>query len=81
MKDYYKILGLTRDASPDRIRQRFRELAFENHPDVSENKDAGEIFVEIYEAYHILSQPDKKSGTSLRNHNTPVNFCAGVKIF
>jgi hypothetical protein len=60
MKDYYKILGLTRDASSDLIIQRFRELAFENHPDVSENKNANEVFIEIYEAYHILSQPDKK---------------------
>lgn len=61
MKDYYKILGLTRDASPESIKQRFRELAFENHPDVSEKNNACEVFVEIYEAYHILSQPDKKS--------------------
>lgn len=60
MKDYYRILGLTRDASPELIRQRFRELAFENHPDVSENKNANEAFIETYEAYHILSQPDKK---------------------
>jgi hypothetical protein len=60
MKDYYKILGLTRDATSDLIRQRFRELAFENHPDVSENRNANEVFIEVYEAYHILSQPDKK---------------------
>ncbi len=60
MKDYYKILGLTRGVSSDLIRQRFRELAFENHPDVSENKNANEVFIEIYEAYHILSQPDTK---------------------
>ena len=60
MKDYYKILCLTRDASSDLIKQKFRELAFENHPDVSENKNGNEAFIEIYEAYHILSQPDKK---------------------
>lgn len=60
MTDYYKILGLTRDASTDLIKQKFRELAFENHPDVSENKNANEVFIEIYEAYHILSQTDKK---------------------
>jgi len=60
MKDYYKILGLTRDDSPDSIKQRFKELAFENHPDVSEHKNANEIFIEIYEAYHILSYPDKR---------------------
>ncbi|HOM41571.1 MAG TPA: DnaJ domain-containing protein [Bacteroidales bacterium] len=60
MKDYYKILGLSRNATPEEIRQRFRELALENHPDVSENKNASEVFIEIYEAYHILSQPEKK---------------------
>jgi hypothetical protein len=60
MKDYYKILGLARDASSDQIKQKFRELAFENHPDVSENKNANQVFIEIYEAYHILSQPDRK---------------------
>lgn len=65
MKDYYKILGLARDASSDLIKQRFRELAFENHPDVSENKNAGEVFIEIYEAYHVLSQPDKKANYDL----------------
>jgi len=60
MKDYYKILGLDRTASLEVIKQRFRELAFENHPDISDNKNANEVFIEIYEAYHILSQPDKK---------------------
>lgn len=60
MKDYYKILGLDRTVSLEVIKQRFRELAFENHPDISDNKNANEVFIEIYEAYHILSQPDKK---------------------
>lgn len=65
MKDYYKILGLTSDSSVDTIKQRFKELAFENHPDVSDNKNAHEIFIEIYEAYHILSIPDKKANYDL----------------
>lgn len=65
MKDYYKILGLTKGVSSDSIRQRFKELAFDNHPDVSEHKNAPEIFIEIYEAYHILSDPDKKPGYDL----------------
>ena len=60
MKDYYRILGLERDASPDLIRQRFRELAFEYHPDVSKHSNADEVFIEIYEAYDILSQPERK---------------------
>ena len=65
MKDYYKILRLKRDASLDSIKQRFKELAFENHPDVSDNKNANEIFIEIYEAYHILSNPEKKASYNL----------------
>ena len=65
MKDYYKILGLTRDSSLDSIKQRFKELAFEYHPDVSENKNANEIFIEIYEAYHILSNHDKRANYDL----------------
>lgn len=65
MKDYYQILGLTKDSSLDSIKHRFKELAFENHPDVSDNKNANEIFIEIYEAYHVLSDPDKKSNYDL----------------
>lgn len=65
MKDYYRILGLDRKSSIDSIKQRFRELAFENHPDISDKKDAAAIFIEIYEAYHILSDPDRKAGYDL----------------
>jgi hypothetical protein len=60
MKDYYKILGLERNASPDLIRQRFRELAFENHPDVSKDERSADAFIEIYESYNILCHPEKK---------------------
>ena len=65
MKDYYQILGLTKESSVDSIKQRFKELAFQYHPDVSDNKNAQEIFVGIYEAYHILSNPDKKANYDL----------------
>jgi hypothetical protein len=65
MKDYYQILALTKDSSADSIRQRFKELAFQYHPDVSDNKNAQEIFIGIYEAYHILSNPDKKANYDL----------------
>ena len=65
MKDYYNILGLNRKSSVDSIKQRFRELAFENHPDVSDNRDATEVFIELYEAYHILGDPDRKAGYDL----------------
>jgi len=60
MKDYYSILGLSREATADEIRQRFRELAFENHPDISRDESSADAFIEIYESYHILSRPDTK---------------------
>ena len=64
MKDYYKILGLHRDSSTESIKQRFKELAFENHPDVSDSRHANENFIDIYEAYQILGNPEKR-----RNYN------------
>lgn len=60
MKDYYKILGVPRNSTDDTIKQRFKELAFENHPDVSDKANAHEVFIEIYEAYHILGSLDKR---------------------
>lgn len=65
MKDYYKILGLTRKSTIESIKQRFKELAFENHPDVSDKKDATDIFIAIYEAYQILSDPGRKASYDL----------------
>jgi hypothetical protein len=65
MQDYYSILGLTRDSSNESIKQRFKELAFEYHPDVSDKKNAQEKFIEIFEAYHVLSTPDEKTNYDL----------------
>lgn len=65
MQDYYKILGLSRDSSPESIKQRFKELAFEYHPDVSGKKNSQEIFIEIFEAYHVLGTPAEKASYDL----------------
>ncbi|MBN1388324.1 MAG: J domain-containing protein [Bacteroidales bacterium] len=61
MKDYYRILGLEKNASPEEIRRKFKELALEYHPDVSIYKNANDIFIEINEAYQILSDVNKKT--------------------
>ncbi len=61
MKDYYKILGLEKSASQEEIKRKFKELALEYHPDVSINKNANEIFIEINEAYQILSDTNKRT--------------------
>lgn len=59
-KDYYKILGVSRDAKPDEIRKAYRNLSKKYHPDVSTEKDAEEKYKEINEAYEVLKDPDKR---------------------
>jgi curved DNA-binding protein len=60
-RDYYEVLGVARNASPDEIRKAFRKLARKHHPDVAENKaTAEEKFKEINEAYEVLGDPEKR---------------------
>ncbi|MGC8571833.1 MAG: molecular chaperone DnaJ [Candidatus Micrarchaeia archaeon] len=59
-KDYYKILGVKRDASIDEIKRKYRELALKYHPDRNKDKDSEEKFKEINEAYAVLSDPEKR---------------------
>jgi len=60
-KDYYKILGVDRNASAKTIKQAYRKLARQYHPDVNPgDKVAEERFKEINEAYEVLSDPEKR---------------------
>jgi curved DNA-binding protein len=60
-KDYYKILGLNRNAGKDEIKKAYRKLARKYHPDVNpEDKTAGAKFSEINEAHEVLSDPEKR---------------------
>jgi curved DNA-binding protein len=60
-KDYYKVMGVARDASADDIKQAYRRLARKYHPDVSKEKDAVARFKEIGEAYEVLRDPEKRA--------------------
>lgn len=60
-KDYYKTLGVDRDASQADIKKAYRRLARKYHPDVSKEKDAEARFKEINEAYEVLSDKDKRA--------------------
>ncbi len=60
MKDYYKILGVEKNASDMEIKRAFRKLAGKYHPDKNSSSDATEKFKEINEAYSTLSDPQKR---------------------
>lgn len=60
-KDYYEVLGVARDASPETIKRAYKRLARKYHPDVSSERDAEARFKEIGEAYDVLRDKDKRA--------------------
>jgi curved DNA-binding protein len=60
-RDYYEILGVSRDASQEKIHEAYRKLARKYHPDVSKAKDAEEKFKEVGEAHEVLRDPEKRA--------------------
>jgi molecular chaperone DnaJ len=60
-RDYYEVLGVSRDASKEEIKKAYRRLALKYHPDRNKSPDAEEKFKEISEAYGVLSDDTKRS--------------------
>ena len=60
-KDYYKILGVDKQAGADEIKKAYRKLARKYHPDISKEKDAAARMAEVNEANTVLSDPEKRA--------------------
>lgn len=60
-KDYYKVLGVARDANQEDVKRAYRKLARKYHPDVSKEANAEDKFKEVQEAYEVLKDPEKRA--------------------
>ena len=69
--DYYQVLQIDREASPETIKKAYRKLAHKYHPDRNQNEGAEDKFKETAEAYEVLSDPQKKESYDAFGHNAP----------
>lgn len=68
-RDYYTVLGVSRDAGEDEIKKNYRRLARKYHPDVAGNDaDSAEQFKQLQEAYDVLSDPEKRQAYDRFGH-------------
>ncbi|MBS7615442.1 molecular chaperone DnaJ [Candidatus Bathyarchaeota archaeon] len=67
-KDYYEVLGVSRNATKEEIKDAYRKLALQYHPDRNKSPDAEEKFKEISEAYAVLSDDEKRAQYDMLGH-------------
>jgi molecular chaperone DnaJ len=67
-RDYYDVLGVTRDASDEEIKRSFRKAAQRHHPDIDASEGAEERFKELNEAYRVLSDRQRRSAYDMFGH-------------
>ena len=68
-RDYYEVLGVSRDASSDEVKKAYRKLAVRYHPDKNPGDTAAEDkFKEASNAYEVLSDPEKRQIYNQRGH-------------
>ena len=71
-RDYYEILGVSKDANQDELKKSFRSLARKYHPDKNpEDSEAEQLFKEVQEAYAVLSNPEQRRQYDMFGHDSP----------
>ena len=67
-QDYYDILGVSRDADPDTLKNAYRQLAKKLHPDVNTDESSEAQFKDLNEAYGVLSDSEKRAAYDRYGH-------------
>lgn len=76
-RDYYEVLGVSKDSSQSEIKKAYRKLAKEYHPDHNKAPNAEEKFKEVREAYEVLSNDEKRKAYDQFGHAATEGFGAG----
>lgn len=69
-RDYYEVLGVSKNATPEEIKKAYRQMARKHHPDVArDDENAAEKFKEINDAYEVLSDEQKRAAYDRFGHD------------